>query len=96
METINQLKNFGCFSFFENIFITEAYKNKSTLILEKGLCLSKNDFMVGDTGYDISTANELGVTSISVLSGSNNRAILESYKPDFIIENISKIPDLLK
>ena len=50
--------------------------------------MSKNDWIIGDTGKDIETGQQLGIKTGAVLSGFLNLKSLLLYKPDLIINNI--------
>ena len=47
---------------------------------------------VGDLVTDIIAGKQAGIKTIAVLSGHSSITELESYNPDFILENISQIP----
>ncbi len=50
---------------------------------------------VSDSIVDMQAGKAAGVKTIAVLSGLFNRKEIEKWKPDFIVKNISSIPDLL-
>ncbi|MFA5920941.1 MAG: HAD hydrolase-like protein [Methylococcaceae bacterium] len=91
-----QLERLGLKTFFNDYFIASPPHKKSDLILKKGIILTKNDVIVGDTGIDIQTAKELKMISIAVLSGFRNMAILKTYSPDYIIKNIGELHDCIR
>lgn len=84
-----QMEKIGIIDFFEKIFVTEQIQSKKQLLIESGLVLSANDCFVGDTGHDIMTGKELGLTTYAVLSGFMSRAKLEFYSPDFIVDDLT-------
>jgi phosphoglycolate phosphatase len=86
----DQLKKLGLFIFFDNVFFTEHKKTKEVLI--KNSCqTSPDDFLIGDTGYDILTGKKLGLKTIAVSYGFLSREILLTYNPDIIIDNSQEI-----
>jgi phosphoglycolate phosphatase-like HAD superfamily hydrolase len=52
-------------------------------------------WMVGDTEADITAAKMHGVKVIAVLCGIRDRAQLERYEPDLILNNLSEAVDLV-
>lgn len=85
--TVQQLKNFGWFDFFDKILVTEQKKTKTELIKEN-VIVSEKDIFIGDTGEDILTAKELKIKSIAVTYGILNKEAIEYYKPDLIIQEV--------
>lgn len=85
--TIQQIKIFGWFNFFDKILVTEQKKTKVELIKEN-VSVSEEDVFIGDTGEDILTAKELKIKSIAVTYGILNKEAIEYYKPDLIIEEV--------
>lgn len=54
-----------------------------------------DSWMIGDTEADIISAKKVNIKVIGVLSGIRDRAQLERYEPDVILNNISEAVDLL-
>lgn len=89
---IKELKILNIGNFFKKVLVTEQKTSKVDLI-RQNVAITKNDYIIGDTGEDISTAHDLGLKSIAVVWGVMNKSILEKYSPDFIAE---KVGDLYK
>ena len=51
--------------------------------------------MVGDTTFDLDMAKNAGVPSIAVLTGSHDRATLESRRPLVCLASAAELPDWL-
>lgn len=85
----DQLEKLGISKFFEKIFVTEQIKSKKKLLVESGISFTSSDCFVGDTGHDIMTGKDLGLTTYAVLSGFMSRAKLELYSPNFIVKDIT-------
>ena len=85
---INQLQKLGLSSFFKNILVTRNQTSKTALVLQH-VNTTVNDIFVGDTGSDIQTAKELNCISVAVTCGFRSRQDLETYRPDYIFENIA-------
>jgi phosphoglycolate phosphatase-like HAD superfamily hydrolase len=77
---------------------------KTTDVKDKPLLMAKaivelppveTVWMVGDTEADIAAAKSQNIKVIGVLSGIRDRATLESYEPDAIVENLVEAVDLI-
>ena len=53
-------------------------------------------FVVGDTEADIQLANDIGGTSIAVLSGVRGRRYLEAAGADYVIASVRALPALVR
>jgi phosphoglycolate phosphatase len=87
-EVLKQITNFGWEHFFSKIFVTAQTKEKHELISDN-IVVSPDDWFVGDTGMDVQTGKKLGIKTVAVLSGFLNKENLLSYKPDFIINDVT-------
>ena len=85
-----QLQTFGWDNYFTEVWVTQQKESKKDLLIRIGI---PNDViaMVGDTGYDILTANELGIYSVGVLTGFHSKETLLKYNPKEIIEKVEDI-----
>jgi phosphoglycolate phosphatase-like HAD superfamily hydrolase len=52
--------------------------------------------MVGDTEADIRAAQSHNIPAIAVLSGIRDRQTLETYQPDFIVQNLLEAVQLIQ
>ncbi|HEX8546724.1 MAG TPA: HAD hydrolase-like protein [Cytophagaceae bacterium] len=84
-----QLNSFELIDIFEEILVTEQKRGKAELIGE--LVLTGDDWIVGDTGYDIEVGKRLGLRTGAVLSGFLNKENLKEYGPDIIVENVTDL-----
>jgi len=55
----------------------------------------KNIFVIGDTEYDIAAAKKAGLRSIAVLTNGRTRKDFKKDPPDYILQDLSNIPDFL-
>ncbi|RYZ77825.1 MAG: HAD family hydrolase [Proteobacteria bacterium] len=85
-----QLEKFGWSKFFKRILVTEQRSSKAELIRSLQT-FSGDDVLVGDTGEDVQTAHELNLISVAVGSGFLSKEILQSYKPNFLLNSISEL-----
>lgn len=51
--------------------------------------------IIGDSGMDIITGQQLGITTCAVTTGIRDRKVLEGYAPDFIIEGLREIREIM-
>jgi len=51
---------------------------------------------VTDSIVDIQAGKAAGIKTIAVLSGLFSRKELEKWRPDFIVGNVNRLPDLLR
>ena len=52
-------------------------------------------FMVGDTENDILPSNNIGISSIAVTTGIRNRQLLQEMNPQYSIDNIEEVKDIV-
>lgn len=92
-NVFDQLKKLDLYKYFNDILVTEHKCEKVELIGK--LEYQRNDFIVGDTGYDILTGLKLGVHTMAVSYGFLNRQKLEEYKPEFIVDSLPEVVAIL-
>jgi phosphoglycolate phosphatase len=88
-NVIIQLKNLSIYRYFADVLVTEHKCEKAELITK--LQYKAEDFIVGDTGYDVLTGIKLGIHTIAVSYGFLNKQKLEDYNPEFIVNSLSEI-----
>lgn len=88
-KVYSQLRLFGWENIFHEVLVTEQ-KNKKEELMKPHLSLCNDNWIIGDTGMDISVGKKLGIKTVAVLSGFQNLAVLSSYKPDYILTNIKE------
>jgi len=94
---LQQLQQLGIANFFTTVLVTEHLMGKAELIRKSKLdVVTGHSILVGDTGIDILTAQELGMISVAVLSGFRDRESLESYHPDAIVNGIADVPAVIR
>lgn len=72
-----------------NIIIVEGNKEQEMMLIPN------LRFMVGDTENDILPANKLGVSTIAVTTGIRNRHHLIELNPEYLIDNIEEVKDIV-
>jgi ADP-ribose pyrophosphatase YjhB (NUDIX family) len=70
-------------------------REKIHAILEEHRLNPRETFFIGDMQHDIETAHHGGVRSCAVLTGYNGVAQLRAAKPDFIVEHLGELRELL-
>lgn len=53
-------------------------------------------YIIGDTSYEIIAGKNLGLKTISVTYGDQSREYLETFKPDYIVDNPEQILEIVK
>lgn len=87
VRTRAQLKNLNLADFFKAIFVTEKKETKENIIKTIDNLLS-TDWVVGDTGHDIRTGQNMGLRTCAVLSGFMDEKHLVEYLPTALLPNI--------
>jgi phosphoglycolate phosphatase len=85
-----QLLNFGWHNMFSKTMVTGQILTKKALLLDETPDF-KSSIMIGDTGKDIMTAQEVGAYSIAVLSGFLSLEKLKTYKPNEFLNNVTEL-----
>jgi phosphoglycolate phosphatase-like HAD superfamily hydrolase len=81
-----------------NDYVKTADVRDKPLLMERALKQlppASDVWMVGDTEADLVAAKTHNIKVIGVLSGIRDRSQLESYAPDFIVNNLSEAVDLV-
>ncbi len=81
-----QLEKFSWQNIFTSVLVTNRRTEKKLLISEYKP--TSEDWLIGDTGYDIKTGKELGMRTAAVLTGFLNQQMLMEYQPDVIAETV--------
>ena len=85
-----QLDNFNWSCLFSDILVTEQMYSKKELLIKSNYH-EQSIMMIGDTGYDIKTANDLNIFSVGVLTGFHSSETLRKYSPKKIVDSIEEI-----
>jgi phosphoglycolate phosphatase len=88
-RAIAQLESLELFEFFVKVLVTEQTMEKSDLIRSEVGLLSRNDWIVGDTGKDVRVGRELGIGTCAVLTGFMVKEKLQEYAPDMILGSVT-------
>lgn len=96
-ETIlNEIKEYG----LENVFIEiinnvhDKFNSAKNLLQKYNLDLSETYF-IGDSNHEVDVAKKLGIKSIAVTWGLCNIKRLKSVNPDFLINNVKELENIL-
>lgn len=89
-----ELSKLGLKSYFKFLI---SGKGPKTKLIENYLMERSMDrcIIVGDTEEDIKTGLQLEITTISVTWGIRSRAFLENFNPDFCIDSLHEIIDII-
>lgn len=86
----DQLTSFGWSNIFSKTLVTGQVLSKKELLLTEATDF-KSSIMIGDTGKDITTAQEVGAYSIAVLSGFLCFERLKIYQPNEFLNNVTEL-----
>jgi phosphoglycolate phosphatase len=84
---MEQLERLGILHHFRGVLVTGQKIPKETLIRQRISGLTRDDWMIGDTGRDILTGRALGIRTCAVLSGFQSKSVLMGYEPDLILDS---------
>jgi phosphoglycolate phosphatase len=95
-----ELNNFGVTNYFKEILVGSSFEVKNKIPLIKDYIernsKSYNFIIVGDTEADVSSGKELGMLTVAVNYGIRSKEFLTKLKPDFCLDNLSELPEILK
>ncbi len=92
-----EIAQFGLEGIFDAIESSNRDKRaKINKLLQENNVDAEEAVFVGDTSHDIETAKHAGITSIGIPSGFEPKEKLVEKKPDFLIEKISELPELIE
>jgi len=100
-QLIKELKRLQFIQFFKTIVtsqdVTQPQPSPEILLkaAQKLRVPIKECAVVTDSIVDIQAGKAAGIKTIAVLTGLFSRKELEKWKPDFILKNINRLPDLL-
>lgn len=85
-----QLLKFNWSNLFKDVLVTQQIFSKEELIIKSNY---RNEavMMIGDTGLDIKTANNLDIFSVAVLSGFQSKITLKKYDPKLIVNTVNDV-----
>ncbi len=86
IKVAEQIERFGWQNIFTSVLVTNRRTEKDVLISH--FHPSSEDWLIGDTGYDINTGKQLGMRTAAVLTGFLNKEKLMEYHPDVIAETV--------
>jgi len=94
-----ELGNFGLTSYFKQILLDSPLesRDKVSLIQEymSPYYEKKNLIIVGDSEVDIETGKKIGISTIAVTCGIRSRSFLRKLKPNFCVNKLCKIIEIL-
>lgn len=95
-----ELERLNIVSLFDGILIGkgagEQWEIKAKLVESDNTFEKKKSVIIGDTEVDIRAGKKLGIKTIAVLSGIRRKSMLLVERPDYIINNINKLPIIIK
>jgi phosphoglycolate phosphatase-like HAD superfamily hydrolase len=94
-----QLRRFKIEPLFDKVLVggdgEERWGFKAEIISSDSHFAPQDSIIIGDSEADILAGKKLRITTIAVLSGIRSKKKLLSIKPDYIIEDISQLKNML-
>lgn len=100
-RTLDELKRLNLYKYFTKILIssnttgTQSEKLKSIQSQNKIFNHYKTKFIIGDTEIDIKIGKELAFKTVGIKNGIRNVDILRKAKPDYLLESVKDLPEIL-
>lgn len=99
-SAINVLKKLKINGFFSFVLGQETKRNPEAPLKIQEKCnllniLTQKSWLVGDSETDIKHGKQVGLRTVLVLTGNGNLALQKKTKPDYTIETIQKLPEIL-
>lgn len=93
---LNQLEEYG----IKNVNTIIQGFSSGTVVDEKANMIQKvipnpSGFIIGDTQYEVTAGQRLGLKTIAVTWGDKDRETLQKYNPDFIVDSSSEILEII-
>lgn len=88
---LEQMANFGLSQYFTDMLVTEKIYTKNELITKNVKNISSDDWMVGDTGYDVKEGKLLGINTCAVTNGFLSEEVLKTYNPDMLVKSVADL-----
>lgn len=90
---------FDLAKYFDKVLSAPSGENppesKAELIRNDDSFDENNSWVVGDTEADIEAGKILEINTIGVLSGIRNKKKMKELEPDYLIEDITELPELM-
>ncbi len=95
-----QLRQLGVDGFFAGLVAAADHPagdyTKAQLLRLGASTNGGRGIVVGDSEADVEAAREMGLPVVCVLTGIRDRRFLQALNPDYIVESVGRLPELLK
>ncbi len=92
-----EIENYGMKELIDCVDTSHEDKRKKIeAIVLRHKIEKESTLYVGDMVHDVETAQQEGIRSVAVLCGYDSKKKLEKAKPDFIIQDIGELPELIE
>lgn len=96
MHLKDEAKEFGVSEFMSSVFGSVQDKAKKLVEIAKQLNLKPSEIAyVGDTTHDIHAAKRAGMHAIAITRGYQGEDQLRKDEPDFVIDSLSELKDIV-
>ena len=94
-----QIEHLGIRHLFEKILSGHSDTKEGTLLKKADIVRQTVDnpsevVIIGDTEADIAAAQQLGATSIALMSGIRNEEFLSAMHPNYLVDGISDVDNI--
>ncbi len=91
-----ELKEYGLEDVFsEVIFDVHDKFDAAESIIKKNNLNPENTYFVGDSNHEIDVSRKLGIKSIAVTWGFTSKSKLMSHNPDYVVDSVQELENLI-
>ena len=92
-----QLVDLGIIKYFDQVLCVKGggWSEKSSAIVGSDLFFPEHSYLVGDTEIDVLCAREAKIISIAIDTGLRSILFLESYCPNYLINNFYELKKII-
>ena len=94
LSSLNFLNSFDLILGGDNLDNRKPNPKGLQTIIKKLNCLAENVLMIGDSAIDIETGKNAGVLTCGATYGLGDQGSLHDSKPDYLIDDLSKLKSL--
>jgi len=91
-----EIQEYDLEGIFDEVFVNVYNKTEAlSSLIKKNNLDPKETFFIGDSNQEIESARKTGAKSIAVTWGFSTKEKLEKKKPDFIVNNLKELEEIL-
>lgn len=94
-----QIKHLGIRHLFEKVLSGHSDTKEGTLLKKADIVRQTVDnpsevVIIGDTEADVAAAQQLGATSVALMSGIRNKEFLSAMHPNYLVDGVGKVDNI--